>query len=289
MVDAALHICTRYRSPCDLETAPSDAPPLMPSSARFLVELLRGRGDVLPVSALPFDAPIRAAPRSSRSGIWPTRFPSGRPARASSAASAPGSPACAIRIRPTTRRCSPPLRHLQGHALSRPRVRGMQYTIQVAPEDCTGCRLCVEVCPARDRQTRSSAVMQPQRALREPERENYRFFLGLPEWTGDAETHSVKGRSSWSAVRVLRRLRRLRRDAVPEAHDRIFGDRMLVAMPRAAPSIFGANCRPPLRPIRQDGVPPGRTRSSRTTPSSPRMRLRVESRAQSPAPGRTPA
>jgi pyruvate-ferredoxin/flavodoxin oxidoreductase len=58
---------------------------------------------------------------------------------------------------------------------------GMKYTIQVAPEDCTGCRLCVDVCPARDKATGTLALeMHVQPPLREAERTNYEFFLNLP-------------------------------------------------------------------------------------------------------------
>src|SRR6185295_18014221 len=57
------------------------------------------------------------------------------------------------------------------------------YTIQVAVEDCTGCRLCVEVCPAVDKKdsSRKSLNMHPQLPLRERERANWDFFLTLPE------------------------------------------------------------------------------------------------------------
>ena len=57
--------------------------------------------------------------------------------------------------------------------------KGKQYTIQVAPEDCTGCKLCVEVCPAKDKTNpKHKAIdMAPQAPLREPERANYDFFL----------------------------------------------------------------------------------------------------------------
>ena len=58
--------------------------------------------------------------------------------------------------------------------------KGKHYTIQVAPEDCTGCTLCVNVCPAKDRTNpKHKAIdMQPQAPLRDPERDNYDFFLG---------------------------------------------------------------------------------------------------------------
>jgi len=61
--------------------------------------------------------------------------------------------------------------------------KGLKYTIQVAPEDCTGCGLCVTVCPAKDKSNpRHKALeMAPQMPLREPEAANYEFFLALPE------------------------------------------------------------------------------------------------------------
>ena len=61
--------------------------------------------------------------------------------------------------------------------------KGKAYSIQVAPEDCTGCVLCVNVCPAKDRTNpKHKAIdMQPQLPLREAERENYEFFQSLPE------------------------------------------------------------------------------------------------------------
>ena len=61
--------------------------------------------------------------------------------------------------------------------------QGMKYTIQVAPEDCTGCGICVDICPAKNKsETRLKAIhMEPQPPLRIPERSNWEFFLKLPE------------------------------------------------------------------------------------------------------------
>src|SRR5579862_488571 len=60
---------------------------------------------------------------------------------------------------------------------------GMKYTIQVAPEDCTGCGVCVDVCPVKNKQeTRLKAInMVAQPPLRAPESENWDFFLKIPE------------------------------------------------------------------------------------------------------------
>jgi len=59
---------------------------------------------------------------------------------------------------------------------------GLKYTIQVAPEDCTGCGICVDICPAKNKsETRLKAInMVAQPPLREPERENWDFFLKIP-------------------------------------------------------------------------------------------------------------
>jgi pyruvate-ferredoxin/flavodoxin oxidoreductase len=61
--------------------------------------------------------------------------------------------------------------------------KGQKYTIQVAPEDCTGCAVCVDVCPARNKkEARLKAInMTPQPPLREAERDNWDFFLSIPE------------------------------------------------------------------------------------------------------------
>ncbi len=61
--------------------------------------------------------------------------------------------------------------------------QGLKYTIQVAPEDCTGCGVCVDVCPVKNKsEVRLKAInMVPQPPLRAPESENWEFFLKIPE------------------------------------------------------------------------------------------------------------
>ena len=60
---------------------------------------------------------------------------------------------------------------------------GKLYACRSRPEDCTGCMLCVAVCPAKDKSdpARKALEMAPQAPLRDPERANYDFFLNLPE------------------------------------------------------------------------------------------------------------
>jgi pyruvate-ferredoxin/flavodoxin oxidoreductase len=60
--------------------------------------------------------------------------------------------------------------------------QGLKYTIQVAAEDCTACGICVDVCPAKNKaEPRRKAInMEPQLPLRAQERENWDFFLSIP-------------------------------------------------------------------------------------------------------------
>ena len=123
----------------------------------------------------------------------------------------------------------------------------MRYTLQVAPEDCTGCGLCVEVCPVEDQERASTKAinMAPQPPLRERERANWDFFLDAPETrprarrTLDACTGLQLPRA---AVRVLRRLRGLRRDAVSQAaHRSSSATARSIANATGCSSIYGGN------------------------------------------------
>ena len=71
-----------------------------------------------------------------------------------------------------------------GHAPARdPLLKGQAFTLQVAVEDCTGCGLCVEICPAREAAEPHSKALEmvPQRPLRESGRQAWEFFLSLPD------------------------------------------------------------------------------------------------------------
>ena len=131
---------------------------------------------------------------------------------------------------------------------AKPRWRefeSLRYTLQVAPEDCTGCRLCVEICPAKSKsEVKHKAINMEMRApLREAEAANWDFFLSLPEFDRERLSHTqVKdtqlleplfefsgacaGCGETPYIKLLTQL---------------FGDRLLIANATGCSSIYGGN------------------------------------------------
>ncbi|MDF7670077.1 pyruvate:ferredoxin (flavodoxin) oxidoreductase [Orbaceae bacterium ESL0721] len=165
-------------------------PPVVPDSAPDFVKtvtaaMLAGVGDSLPVSAFPPD------------GTWPTgttkwekrniaeEIPIWQPELCTQCNHCVvACPHAAIRakvVEPALLEDAPPTLHsLEVKARD---MKGQRYVLQVAPEDCTGCNLCVEVCPARDRNNfEIKAInMHSRIANLETQRENYDFFTKLPD------------------------------------------------------------------------------------------------------------
>jgi pyruvate-ferredoxin/flavodoxin oxidoreductase len=126
-----------------------------------------------------------------------------------------------------------------------PEMKGQCYTLQVAPEDCTGCKLCVEVCPAKNKsETRLKAInMQPLDPIREPERANWDFFLHIADAARDRLRHdSVKD------VQLLEPLFEFSGACAGcgetpyiKLITQLFGDRMLIGNATGCSSIYGGN------------------------------------------------
>ena len=165
-------------------------PPVVSDAAPDFVKtvtaaMLAGLGDALPVSALPPD------------GTWPmgtTRWekrniaeeiPIWKEALCTQCnhcvAACPHSAIRAKVVAPEEMENAPASLHSLD-VKSRD-MRGQKYVLQVAPEDCTGCNLCVEVCPAKDRQNPEIKAINMMSRLEhvEEEKVNYEYFLNLPE------------------------------------------------------------------------------------------------------------
>jgi len=122
--------------------------------------------------------------------------------------------------------------------------KGMKYTIQVAPEDCTGCSICVMVCPAKDKANpkHKSIDMAPQRPLREAEAKNYEFFLNLPEVDRTKVKLDVKGTQFFQPLfEYSGACAACGETPYVKLLTQLYGDRLLVANATGCSSIYGGN------------------------------------------------
>ncbi|MBE2271369.1 MAG: pyruvate:ferredoxin (flavodoxin) oxidoreductase [Anaerolinea sp.] len=123
--------------------------------------------------------------------------------------------------------------------------QGMKYTIQVAPEDCTGCSLCVDVCPAKNKSAvnRKAINMEPQPPLRQQEAENWDFFLNLPEM--DRRNIKVSSIRQQQVQQPLFEFSGACAGCGETPYlkliSQLFGDRTLIANATGCSSIYGAN------------------------------------------------
>jgi len=131
---------------------------------------------------------------------------------------------------------------------AKPKWKAMEqdrYTLQVAPEDCTGCAVCVEVCPVKSKSDASHKAinMAPQAALREAERDNWEFFAALPEVDRSKLSHTqVKD------IQLLQPLFEFSgacagcgETAYIKLLTQLFGDRLYIANATGCSSIYGGN------------------------------------------------
>ncbi len=131
---------------------------------------------------------------------------------------------------------------------TKPRWRGLEtlrYTLQVAPEDCTGCSLCVEICPAKSKsEAKHKAInMVRQAPLREPESRNWDFFLNIPDFDRTRLSHHLV-----KDVQLLEPLFEFSGACAGcgetpyiKLLTQLYGDRAIVANATGCSSIYGGN------------------------------------------------
>ena len=209
-------------------------------------KIMAGRGDELPVSAFPLD------------GTWPTgttqwekrniaqEIPIWDPAICIQCNKCSLiCPHAAIRAKvylPELLEKAPPnFRSADYRAAD---FKGMKFTIQGAPEDCTGCGLCVVICPAKDRSNpkRKAIEMQTQLPLRDRERENYAFFLELPQVPREDVSLNVKGSQFLEPLcEYSGACAGCGETPYVKLLTQLFGDRALIANATGCSSIYGGN------------------------------------------------
>jgi pyruvate-ferredoxin/flavodoxin oxidoreductase len=228
-------------------------PPLVADEAPELIKrvtamMMAGKGDLLPVSALPPD------------GTWPTGTTKWEKRNVAQDVPIWDESIC-IQCNKCAAICP--------HAAIRAKVyeadelanapegfrsvdykakdfKGLKFTIQVAPEDCTGCNLCVNVCPAKDKSNpKHKAInMQPRLDVLEVERENYRFFLDdlPPVDRTKIERIDVKGSQFFEPLfEYSGACAGCGETPYVKLLSQLFGDRMLIGNATGCSSIYGGN------------------------------------------------
>ena len=162
----------------------------------------------------------------------------------------------------------------------------MKYTLQVAPEDCTGCALCVEICPAKSKsEAKHKAInMAPQLPLRETERANWDFFLQLPE--ADRRTLSL---GQVKDVQLLQPLFEFSGACAGcgetpyiKLMTQLYGDRSIIGNATGCSSIYGGNLPTTPYAVNHDGRGPAWSNSlfEDAAEFALGMRLAIDQQAQ---------
>jgi pyruvate-ferredoxin/flavodoxin oxidoreductase len=173
------------RDAAGLARISDEAPPFV---ADVLGRIIAGRGDELPVSALPVDGTFPTGTARWEKRNLATEIPVWDPNICIQCGKCVFvCPHAVIRSKvyaPSILAGAPV--EFKSHDARMPDWKGLKYTLQIAPEDCTGCGICVDVCPARNKsEARLKAInMRPQEPLREQERDNWLNFPGLARDAG---------------------------------------------------------------------------------------------------------
>ena len=251
-IDAALASLHEMPVP-NAATSTFERPPLVDENApdfigRFTARLIAGEGDRVPVSMMPVDGsfPLGSAAYEKRKlaleiPVWDAEL-------CTQCGKCPMvCPHAAIRSKlvPKDLVADAPDSFKTHPVLGRdyPDDHVMMY--QVSPDDCTGCGLCVDICPIRDKSNASHKAlnMQPIEPIQAQEQTNWQFFEALPEYD-----RSVVKQTTIKGAMLLQPLFEFSGACVGcgetpylKLATQLFGDRMVVANATGCSSIYGAN------------------------------------------------
>ena len=250
-VDQTLANLFEVKVPAKVTSTIAMPPVVSPKAPKFVkevtAEIMAGFGDQLPVSRMPVDGtyPTGTAQWEKRNialeiPVWD------QPVCIQCNKCAMVCPHATIRVKvfdPKYLKDAPPT--FKSMDYKGTEYKGMKYTVQVAPEDCTGCGLCVEVCPAKNKsETKLKAInMHSQGPLREPERANYEFFLSLPDTDRrEVKVDTVKGSQFLQPLfEYSGACSGCGETPYVKLATQLFGDRMIVANATGCSSIYGGN------------------------------------------------
>jgi pyruvate-ferredoxin/flavodoxin oxidoreductase len=245
---------TRRRPPMVADGAPDFV-------KRVTAVMLAGKGDLLPVSAFPVDGawPVGTSRFEKRSiaeeiPVWDPRIC----IQCNKCALVCPHAAIRAKVYPPGALLGAPAAFLAADYSSQD-VKGLKYTIQVAPEDCTGCNLCVMVCPAKDKAVpKHKAIdMHPQPPIREQERANYAFFLSIPEADRTEVKLDLKGSQLLEPLfEYSGACAGCGETPYIKLLTQLFGDRTLIANATGCSSIYGGNLPTTPYTVNRDGRGP---------------------------------
>ncbi len=216
---------------------------------KVLGEIIAGRGDDLPVSAFPVDGTYPTGTAQYEKRNIALTIPTWDPDTCTQCGKcAMVCPHATIRIKayePELLENAPETFKSIDARNKEFKEDNLKYTIQVAPEDCTGCGVCVEVCPAKQKvdKSKKALVMEPQLPLRTQEAKNWDFFLSIPDMD--------RNKIALNSIRTQQLQEPLfefsgacsgcGETPYVKLMTQLFGDRMLVANATGCSSIYGGN------------------------------------------------
>ena len=278
-VDGALAALAQVKVPDRVTSTLQMVPPVPDNAPPFVKDVLgmmiANRGDDLPVSAMPCDGtfPTGTTQYEKRSiaqdiPIWDPKI------CIQCGLCSLGCPHATIRMKvydPAQLAGAP--EGFQSADWKGKEYPGWKMTVQVAPDDCTGCGLCVDVCPAKDKErAKHKAIdMEPKLQHLERERAGWDFFLGLPEVDrATVKADTVKGSQLLQPLfEFSGACAGCGETPYIKLLTQFFGDRMLIGNATGCSSIYGGNL--PCTPYTVNKTARARrgpTRCSRTAPSS---------------------
>ncbi len=250
-VDSSLAALAEVAVPAEVTSTLEFIPP-MPADAPDFVQRVTGmiagrKGDLLPVSALPVDGTFPTATTQYEKRSIALEVPVWDPEICIDCARcALVCPHAAIRLKvydPSELEGAPEA--FQTKPWKGRDFAGMNTTIQVAPEDCTGCMVCVNVCPAKSKEeVKHKAInMVPKMDVLDEEKENFDFFMSIPDIDRTTvKTDTVKG------SQVLKPLFEYSGSCAGcgetpyvKLMSQMFGDRTIIANATGCSSIYGGN------------------------------------------------
>ncbi len=250
-VDAAVAALEKVEVPV-APTSTSRRPPAVPEVAPDFVQrvtamMIEGKGDLLPVSAMPVDGTFPTGTTQFEKRSIAQDIPIWDPDICIDCAKcALVCPHAAIRMKvfdPAFLEGAPDT-FLSKDFRSR-EMPGNLLTIQVAPDDCTGCGVCVDVCPAKSKEQvkHKSINMMPKLDHLETEQTNYEFFLNIPEPDRkEVRLDTVKGSQMVEPLfEYSGACSGCGETPYIKLMTQMFGDRVAIANATGCSSIYGGN------------------------------------------------